>query len=368
MNLTFNFDKFNSVCSTVLRPVTSYGDDKTILQLTGDKLKVYAFSGRYYCDGYIPVNEVNGTCEVNQWYIDGCQLKTVLNIVAKMQADTITLSIGTEQGIIVLANKSRFTIPLINLTTEIPKIKAQTLGTVDKDDLVDLFKSTAKVCISQDIVSGTAMACVHLFAKKGELVSMATDGVSLIEKKIQMETEQETEQIFLLEPSQLDILSLTDDAVTLVSNDIGIGTVDSMGNFTFVQKKSSAPIQYEPIKKVVCNNQSISVDKKDFTFAVSSVVKLCPGIDFIEFDVKGGFISVLNTNGDDMKVACKGAVKDITFRLKKSSLINLLFSVSDDFYICWDEKIEDKRHIFWIQNTEEEKKAKNVFISIAEHS
>lgn len=368
MNLTFDFDKFNRVCSTVLRPVTVGGDDKTILQLVGDKLKVYAFSGRYYCDGYIPVDKVDGTCEVNQWYIDGCQLKTVLNIVAKMQTDTITLLIGTEQGIIVLANKSRFTIPLINLTTEIPKINATTLGTVDKDDLIDLFKSTSKVCISQDIVSGTAMACVHLFADHDTLIAMATDGVSLIEKKIPMETTAKSKQVFLLEPSQLDILSLTDDEVTLVSNDIGIGTVDSVGNFTFVQKKSAAPIQYEPIKKVVCDNQSILVDKKDFAFAVSSVVKLCSGIDFIEFNIKGGFISVLNSNGDDMKVACKGDVKDITFRLKKSSLINLLFSVSDDFLICWDEKTEDKKHIFWIQNQDEGVKDENVFISIAEHS
>lgn len=266
--------------------------------------------------------------------VDSFQLRTILSVIPKDESIiTFELSENCRQFEISTLHY-KLKLPIYDTFQNTTKEEEITiLGTVSANEFLSTISDLIKIVPNDNIVQKSPGSCLHIFGKKDKLVFMATNGIALVEKTINLE-DSENDFTILVKPNLANLLLSSkfevDDILSIYVTNTQIGIIDKFNTLCLVAKAASnfEPLQYESFKQLFSPDYTLNIQSNQFKNTVDNIAKLCMISNEEVLNISPNKIVVENMNLDKIEMQAEGEVKESQLKINKPSfsLLSNLFT------------------------------------------
>lgn len=273
--------------------------------------------------------------------VDSFQLRTILSIIPKDESIiTFELSDNCRQFEIYTLHY-KLKLPVYDTFQDTTKEEEITiLGTVSANEFLSTISDLNKIVPNDNIVQKSPGSCLHIFGKKDKLVFMATNGIALVEKTINLE-DSENDFTILVKPNLANLLLSSkfevDDILSIYVTNTQIGIIDKFNTLCLVAKAGTnfEPLQYENFKQLFSREYTMTIQSNQFKNAVDNIAKLCMISNEEALNISPNKIVVENMNLDRIEMQAEGEVKETQLKINKPSFSLLSNLFTDKINMVW---------------------------------
>ena len=273
--------------------------------------------------------------------VDSFQLRTILSIIPKDESIiTFELSDNCRQFEIYTLHY-KLKLPVYDTFQDTTKEEEITiLGTVSANEFLSTISDLIKIVPNDNIVQKSPGSCLHIFGKKDKLVFMATNGIALVEKTINLE-DSENDFTILVKPNLANLLLSSkfevDDILSIYVTNTQIGIIDKFNTLCLVAKAGTnfEPLQYENFKQLFSREYTMTIQSNQFKNAVDNIAKLCMISNEEALNISPNKIVVENMNLDRIEMQAEGEVKETQLKINKPSFSLLSNLFTDKINMVW---------------------------------
>ena len=273
--------------------------------------------------------------------VDSFQLRIILSITPKDESIiTFELSDNCRQFEIYTLHY-KLKLPVYDTFQDTTKEEEITiLGTVSANEFLSTISDLIKIVPNDNIVQKSPGSCLHIFGKKDKLVFMATNGIALVEKAINLE-DSENDFTILVKPNLANLLLSSkfevDDILSIYVTNTQIGIIDKFNTLCLVAKAGTnfEPLQYENFKQLFSREYTMTIQSNQFKNAVDNIAKLCMISNEEALNISPNKIVVENMNLDRIEMQAEGEVKETQLKINKPSFSLLSNLFTDKINMVW---------------------------------
>ena len=273
--------------------------------------------------------------------VDSFQLRIILSITPKDESIiTFELSDNCRQFEIYTLHY-KLKLPVYDTFQDTTKEEEITiLGTVSANEFLSTISDLIKIVPNDNIVQKSPGSCLHIFGKKDKLVFMATNGIALVEKTINLE-DSENDFTILVKPNLANLLLSSkfevDDILSIYVTNTQIGIIDKFNTLCLVAKAGTnfEPLQYENFKQLFSREYTMTIQSNQFKNAVDNIAKLCMISNEEALNISPNKIVVENMNLDRIEMQAEGEVKETQLKINKPSFSLLSNLFTDKINMVW---------------------------------
>lgn len=280
------------------------------LKVEDNKLTVVSRCQSAYFSGSVDVENVEiAEDEPHIYYVDGEVLKKLAGIFPTAPIN-IEFSVNKESRTFVTSyTGSKFKLPITADTKEQPIPAISQLGMIQAPEFMHVLNMLLKIVDNDPSAQEHPSSCLHLIFSSDTIKTMGTDRYALaaLTREFVGEGELDGPETVLIKHPQASLLAKTAgpaEVLRIVYSDEYFGYYDGEGNLSLVGRTTISPLNYEAIKNLTGQGNSVVLETSELRNALSTISKLSFAYDAVSlaFNADEKSCKVNSVTGDSISI------------------------------------------------------------------